>query len=198
MSATVPKRGYARSEDTRSRILDAALAEAELSDFQNTSVAKIASRAGVAVGILNYHFGSKGKLLRELMASQIGEFLALIEPPDDHEDFFDFESRIFEIYLGFLRANPSYIRLAEEVRLHDPELYRRGIDEHVNHIVQRLQRGNDRGDLRALNTTEVLGQSYFMLGTFTFMDRYVEDPAYPGDHTATHFFINTLRGGLAA
>ncbi len=198
MSASVRKRGYARSEDTRSRILDAALAEAELSGFQNTSVAKIASRAAVAVGILNYHFGSKGKLLRELMASQIGEFLALIEPPDEHEDFFDFESRIFEIYLGFLRANPSYIRLAEEVRLHDPELYRRGIDEHVNHIVQRLQRGSDRGDVRALNTTEVLGQSYFMLGTFTFMDRYVEDPAYPGDHTATRFFINTMRGGLAA
>ena len=198
MPATARKRGYARSEDTRSRILGAAHIEAGVSGFQNTSVAKIASRAGVAVGVLNYHFGSKGKLLRELMASQIGEFLALLNPPGEDEDFFAFEARIFEIYLGFLRANPSYIRLAEEVRLHDPALYRRGIDDHVTHIVQRLRRGGERGDLRALDEPEVQSQSYFMLGTFTFMDRYVEDPAYPGDAAATAFFINTMRGGLAA
>lgn len=195
---TPAKRQYARSEDTRARILTAALQEAGESGFNNTSVAKIAARAGVAVGILNYHFGSKGKLLRELMASQIGEFLALLDYPTDKQDFFTYEATILEIYLGFLRANPSYIRLAEEVRSHDPTLYRRGIDEHVHHIVQRLQRGLTRGDLRAMSPDAVLAQSYFMLGVLTFLDRYVEDPTYPGDKAATDYYINALRGGLSA
>ena len=69
---TASRGHYARSEDTRARILDAALAEAGQSGFQNTSVAKIAARADVAVGILNYHFGTKRELLRELMAAQAG------------------------------------------------------------------------------------------------------------------------------
>ena len=64
-----PRGKYARSDGTRARILQAALTEAGESGFQKTSVAKIAVRAGVAVGVVNYHFGSKGELLRELMAS---------------------------------------------------------------------------------------------------------------------------------
>jgi len=115
---------YARSEDTRARILDATLVEAGKAGFHNTSVAKIAARAEVAIGILNYHFGSKGELLRELMASQAGEFLALLKPPEPHDDYFSYERSLLLVYLQFLRANPSYVRLAEEVRSHDPELYR--------------------------------------------------------------------------
>ena len=56
---------YAKSRDTRARILAAALAEASDSGFHKTSVARIAARAGVAVGNLHYHFGSRRELLRE-------------------------------------------------------------------------------------------------------------------------------------
>ena len=64
---------YAKSRDTRARILAAALAEASESGFHMTSVARIASRAGVAVGNLNYHFGSRRELLRELMGTLVAD-----------------------------------------------------------------------------------------------------------------------------
>ena len=88
-----PRGKYARSDGTRARILQAALTEAGESGFQKTSVAKIAVRAGVAVGVVNYHFGSKGELLRELMASLTRDlhsrlYLAM---PATGGDFFDHE-----------------------------------------------------------------------------------------------------------
>ena len=58
-SAPSGRAAYAKSADTRARILAAALAEASESGFHKTSVARIAARAGVAVGNLHYHFGSK-------------------------------------------------------------------------------------------------------------------------------------------
>ncbi len=71
------------------------------------SVAKIAARTDVAVGILNYHFGSRRELLRELMAAQAGEFIARLTAPTDADSFFDYEQAILAIYLTFLHANPT-------------------------------------------------------------------------------------------
>ncbi len=194
---TASRGHYARSEDTRARILDAALAEAGQSGFQNTSVAKIAARAEVAVGILNYHFGTKRELLRELMASQAGEFIARLTAPAEADSFFAYEDAILTTYLTFLHANPNYVRLSEEVRVHDPDLYHEGLRANVEHICGRIRRGMQRGDLRVMNDEEILAQAYFMLGALTFLDRFVEDERYPGDAAAVTLFINSLRGAMA-
>lgn len=194
-----PSRGqYARSEGTRARILEAALAEAGRAGFQNTSVARIAARAEVAVGILNYHFGSKRELLHELMASQAGEFLSRLRPRAEGEDFFSFEQAMLGTYLTFLQANPNYVRLAEEVRLHDPDLYHEGTQAHVNHIVSRIAGGIARGELRTMDAREIRAQAYFMLGALTFLDRFLDDDAYPGDTAVVTSFIDSLRRILAA
>lgn len=188
---------YARSEETRARILDATLAEAGRAGFHSTSVARIAARADVAIGILNYHFGSKGELLRELMASQAGEFLALLKPPAAEDDFFSYERTLLLVYLKFLGANPSYVRLAEEVRSHYPQLYREGITAHAAHIIDRIRKGIARGDLKPLSPVEQRTQAYFMLGTLTFLDRYQEDVDYPGDGPVVDAYIHNLRATLA-
>ena len=73
MASPAPRsRGpYAKSSDTRARILDAALEVAGELGFHRASVARIAERAGVAVGNLHYHFGSRDELLRELMETLV-------------------------------------------------------------------------------------------------------------------------------
>jgi AcrR family transcriptional regulator len=188
---------YARSEGTRARILNAALEEAGQSGFQNTSVAKIAARAAVAVGILNYHFGSKRELLRELMVTLGREFIAQLAAPTDADSFFDYEHRILTIYLKFLKANPNYVRLSEEVRLHDPELYQAGIQANISHICGRIRRGIKRRDLRPMHDTEIRAQAYFMLGALTFLDRFREDDHYPGDTAVVKLYIDSLRASMA-
>ena len=73
--ARTPRASYAKSRDTRARIMAAALAEASDRGFHKTSVARIAARAGVAVGNLNYHFGSREGLIRELMSGLVADLV---------------------------------------------------------------------------------------------------------------------------
>jgi AcrR family transcriptional regulator len=58
--------------DTRERIVRAALAVLdETEDVGRVTVRRIAKRAGVAVGAINYHFGSKDDLLNEAVAGEM-------------------------------------------------------------------------------------------------------------------------------
>ncbi len=94
--------GYAKSLDTRARILAATLEEAGDSGFHKASVARIAARAGVAVGNLHYHFGSRGQLLRELMGSLMADLLPRLHAADadDDADFFERERAGLLVYLA--------------------------------------------------------------------------------------------------
>jgi AcrR family transcriptional regulator len=192
-----PRGRYARSENTRNRILAAALAEAADGGITNTSVSRIAARAGVALGNLNYHFGSKKELLHELMAAQVEDMLSRMSVPAETDDFFSYEESLVRAYLGFLHENPTYIRLAEEVRHIDPELYRTGMHAHVRLIQERIEDGVNRGDLRAMSQDEMRAQAYFMLGIFTVLDRFIADANYPDDATVAAIFVNIMRHGLA-
>jgi AcrR family transcriptional regulator len=195
-STTAARGQYARSEDTRARILDAALALASEGGLQKVSVARIAARADVAVGNLNYHFGSKKRLLTELMASRMEDFLSRVAPPAEGDDFFTYETSLLRTYVEFLHANPTYVRLAEEIRHHDPALYQAGMKSHVEQIVGRLRKGISQGDLRRMSDEELLAQAYLLQGAYTFLDRFLEADDYPGDDVLLSSISNLLKGGL--
>ncbi len=188
---------YARSEETRARILQAAMEEAIESGFQNTSMAKISARAGVAVGILNYHFNSRQELLRQIMRKQMEDFLSSFTPPVADDDFFVYEEKLLDDYLKFLRSNPNFIRLSEEARLHDPDIYYQGIQAHADFIRVRIRRGIKRGDLRPMRPDEISSQAYFIMGSLTFLDRLLLAERAPKDNTIITSFLGLLRKGLA-
>ena len=189
---------YARSKNTRSRILDAAMIEATECGFQYTSMAKIAARAGVAVGILNYHFQSRKELLRQIMKTQRNNFLSSFVRPETEEDFFTHEENLVADYLMFLHANPNFVRLSEEARLHDPDLYYEGIEDHANHICGRIKRGIKHGDLRAMSTDEIISKAYFILGSLTFLDRLLHCDNCPDDKEIIKSYVGILRNGLSS
>ncbi|MFP8880918.1 MAG: TetR/AcrR family transcriptional regulator [Myxococcota bacterium] len=193
--------GYARSRDTRARILAAALAEASESGFHKTSVARIAARADVAVGNLHYHFGSRRELLRELMVSLVADLLSRLHVahPDEGADFFSRERAGLLVYLEYLRANPAYVRLADEVKLHDPELYRRAVAGWVERYVVRFRAGIERGTLRPMDDSEITAQAHFLLGARHFLDQMMESVdgrPYPGDEAVVDAYMSLVRDGL--
>jgi AcrR family transcriptional regulator len=202
-SAAAPSRRvrYARSHDTRARILEAALAEASDTGFHKTSVARIAARAGVAVGNLHYHFGSRRELLRELMGSLVADLLSRLHVanPPESADFFDRERAGLLVYLEYLRANPAYARLADEVKLHEPELYRRAVAGWVEHYVEQLRVGVQRGTLRPMEDAEIAAQAHFLLGARHFLDQMMESVdgrPYPGDEAVVDAYLALVRDGL--
>lgn len=194
--------GYAKSLDTRARILAATLKEASVSGLHKASVARIAARAGVAVGNLNYHFGSRGKLLRELMASLMADLLPRLHAAeaDDHADFFERERAGLLVFLDYLRTHPAHVRLANEIRLHEPALYRRAVAGWVERIAARIRAGIAHGALRPMNAAEISVLAHFLLGASQFLEHMVENTtgrSYPGDGAVVDAYIRLLRTGLA-
>jgi AcrR family transcriptional regulator len=193
----LPERKYARSEDTRARILAAALEETTRVGFHKVSMANIAAKAEVAVGILNYHFGSRQKLLHELMSSQVQNFWSHMSLPRDGRAFFDYEAAILKIYLEFLHANPYYVQLSEEIRRFEPELYQQGIGNQLLGIIERIKAGIRRGELSTMSTDEIRTRAYLIHGAYTFLNRLIDDDKYPGDEFVITIVMNMLRKGLA-
>lgn len=192
--------GYARSRDTRARILAAALAEAGEVGFHKTSITRIAARAGVALGNVNYHFGSKSKLLHELMASLVADLSSRIHVslPADSDDFFDQEHAGLLAYLAYLRENPAYARLADEVKLHEPELYRLAFDGWIEIFAARIRDGIERGSIRAMAPTEIRALAHVMYGAHQFLDRLIESAEDPGDEAIADAYLGFVRAGLGA
>ena len=50
-----------------------------------------------AVGILNYHFGSRQEMLRELMSTQIQHFWSMLSLPQAELKFFEYEAAILKV-----------------------------------------------------------------------------------------------------
>ncbi len=189
---------YAKSRETRARILAAALAEASDSGFHKTSVARIAARAGVAVGILNYHFGSRHGLLRELMGSLVGDLMSRLDAadPDDGADFFDRQRAGLLVYLDYLRANPAYVRLADEVKLHEPDLYRRAVAGWLERMAARIRVGIEQGSLRPMDDAEIAAQAHFLLGARHFLEQMMESADGLGGEAVVDAYLGLVRDGL--
>ena len=190
--------GYAKSRDTRARILAAALAEAGRAGLHKASVARIAERAGVAIGNLNYHFGSRKMLLRELMGTLVADLMPRLHAIDaaGDADFFERQRAGLLAYLDHLRAHPEQVRLADEIKLHDPELYRRAVADWTRRMAARIRDGIAQGALRPMREAEITAQAYFLLGARHFLEPMIESPGGPADEAVVDAYLALLRDGL--
>ena len=193
--------GYAKSRDTRARILAAALAEASDAGFHKTSVARIAARAGVAIGNLHYHFGSRRALLRELMGTLVADLLSRLQVaiPSENADYFETERAGLLVYLEYLADNPAYAGLADEVKLHEPQLYRKAVADWIESFVERMRANIERGVIRPMNDAEIAVQAHFLLGTRHFLAEMMESVdgrPYPGHEVVVDAYLALVRDGL--
>lgn len=195
------KRGpYAKSSQTRERILAAAFEVAGEVGLHRAAVATIADRAGVAVGNLHYHFGSRDDLLLELMVWVQEELIGEMENAiADIPGYLAAEEASIRAYLAFVHRNPAYVRLAEEARLHQPELYRGGIDNWLTLIREGLEEAGRQGEVRTMSPAEIRCVAHFLLGARYFLDQMVagsKEQPYPGDDVVVAAYMAFVRNGL--
>ncbi len=197
-TARAEREGYPKSRETRARILAAALAEASEIGLHKTSVARIAARAGVALGSVNYHFGSRDDLLRELMTQQIADLMLRLHAADADEgaDFFERQRAGLLAYLEHLRAHPAHLRLLDEIKLHDPKLYRWGVADWVGRMEARIRAGIEEGCLRPMDESEITYQAHFLLGARHFIEQLREVGDGPPDHAVVDAYLGLVRQGL--
>jgi AcrR family transcriptional regulator len=187
---------YVRSEDTRARILSAAMEECAKIGFHKATMANIATNAGVAVGIINYHFGSRKDLLRQTMSAYAEHFQSSMLLTRTGLSFFEYEAAILETYLQYLRDNPNYVQLAEEIRRYEPYMYEQGKQAQFEGIIRRIEIGIKTEEISPINSSEIRIRAHLILGAYTSLDRLLEDEQYPGDDQVIVSIIKMLRSGL--
>lgn len=196
----LPEAGYAKSRDTRAQILAAALEEAAESGFYKTSVARIAARAGVAIGSLNYHFGSRGALLRELMRQLVDDYMARVQAVEAQggDDYFARERAQLLAYVEHVRESPSQVRLAEEIRLHEPELYRRGTRHWIDRMAGRIREGIAEGSLRPMKDAEIILKAHLLVGARHALEELAQSDVGNDDAEVVDAYLDLVRCGLGA
>lgn len=197
------KRGeYAKSAETRERILTAAAAVAGEVGVHAVSVARIAERAGVAVGNLHYHFGSLDELMRVVM-QHVADWLTseILQAIESGGDVFAREEAAFRAYLAFVRRNPTYVRLAEEARVHHPEIYHSVLKTWLDLFGENLRDGIASGEVRPMSDQELHALTHYLIGARYFVDQMIQGlhgQTYPGDDAVVASYMNFVRCGLAA
>jgi AcrR family transcriptional regulator len=128
--------------DTRERILEAALAAFAEKGFDGATTREIANRAGVQLGLIQYHFGGKQKLWQEAVDrsfEEIGKGLDEAEGAVDGEDALARTRAAIRAHVHYVARHPEFVRL-----MHD-EGKRRGprmrwiVDRHVKLMFARME-----------------------------------------------------------
>ncbi len=195
------KRGnYAKTVETRGRILAAARDTAEDLGFHGVSLSEVATRAGVAVGNVSYHFGSREELLREVMQSISAQLQqdVVLAGVSGHDLFERGEAGI-RAYLSFIHRHPAYARMSEQVRHHEPAIYNESLATWVALQRAAIQEGIDEGTLRPMTAEEISATAYLIIGAHYFLDQMIEGiggEAYPGDDIVVTAYMKLFRGGL--
>jgi AcrR family transcriptional regulator len=71
------------AEDTRARLLEAAIAVAERDGAAHLTLDAVAAQAGVSKGGLLYHFPDKDRLLETLLEAMLERFDTALDAHDD-------------------------------------------------------------------------------------------------------------------
>jgi AcrR family transcriptional regulator len=134
--------------DASERILEAALRTFAEKGFDGATTRVIAKRAGVPVGLLQYHFGGKQKLWQAAVDRAFGEINYGLDDAAPRSD--DAKDEVARIRAG-IRAHVQFVaRHPEFVRLMHDEGKRRGlrmrwlVDRHVKPMFDRLERMVER------------------------------------------------------
>ncbi|MCR9093055.1 MAG: TetR/AcrR family transcriptional regulator [bacterium] len=199
---SAPEQGYAKSRETRARILAAALEEAGESGLQKTSMSRVAMRAGVAQGSLNYHFGSRAELIRELMLQLVSDYLPHAQSVESAQaaeggDFFARERAVLLAYVAYVRKHPVFVRLSDEIRMLEPEMARERELESVERFVTRVRSGIDEGSVRPMDERDLWLKSRFMLGVRHTLEEIALTESDLHDAEIVDAYLDMLRSGLA-
>ena len=174
----------ARGRRTLRLILDAAAEEFGERGYHDGSIARIASRAGVAIGSFYTYFDSKEAVFRALVADmsrQVREHVApfILAAPDRLAG----ERAGLAAYLAFVRTHKALYRIIDESAFVAEDAYRRHYEDVAEGYAVSLQQAFGRGEVSdgdwQVRAWAIMGMNVFLGLKFGVWDerRPVEDIA---------------------
>ena len=156
-------------KDRKEEIFDAAIKCFNKTGYYETSIDKIAERAGISKGGIYYHFKSKDELFIKLFTYRCDKYLAQVRT--DIQRIEDPEKRLEQFIekTGELsKKNEDFIRFFTEfmtMGLRDPKVYEvmtAYYKNSVNNFKKLIQAGIDSGKFKKVDTDKVARRAYFL------------------------------------
>jgi AcrR family transcriptional regulator len=117
MSPRTEKQYEGIREERKAQIKEVVLEIIFEEGFQNTSISKIAKRAGISKGLLYNYYESKEEMIREVIFDGMDKFMRIFDPNNDGI-LTDDEAKYFvDEMFNILRSNIKYWRLYFSVML---------------------------------------------------------------------------------
>ena len=154
-ASRAPRSAPPADADARGRILEAALDAFSENGFDGARTRDIARRAGVTLGLLQYHFGSKAALWRAAVDLAFSELRAGADSLQTEGSPRERLERAIRALVHFVGRHPEFVRL-----MHD-EGKRRGprarwlADRHVKPLYERLAPLIEEGQAAGLLVPDV-------------------------------------------
>lgn len=166
--------------DTRERILRAAEGLFMQRGFSDTSLRMITTRAEVNLAAVNYHFGSKEALIREVFQRHLGPlndariaFLDRLEAqaqghPLDVERIVEaIVTPVLQISRDPVKGGARFLRLLGRALSEGTDPLRGVLPEHYREVVVRFKAALVRA-LRHVPETEIVWRMHFMFGAMSY------------------------------
>ncbi len=165
-------------QETRARILQAALDLFAERGFEGASVRDIAKHAGVTHGMIKYHFEDKDRLWRAAVSflfSRMGEEIVLGPPARNAQEDFQNIKDFIRQYVRYCARHPEHARIMVQASMRNDHRFHWMLDRFTaaQHKITMndLQRQIDRGlwpDMPAISLTYITAaacQTIFMLAS---------------------------------
>ena len=159
-------------ESSRARILEAALACFSEQGFDGATTREIARRAGVNLGLIQYHFDGKEPLWRAAVSRAFADLVdGNAEALREAGDFDDREAmrRLVSRYVRWIGRHPEFVRMMQDEGRRDSPRMRWLVDEHVRALhgttSAALRSGQERGFVPS--GIDPVHLHYILLGAMT-------------------------------
>ena len=148
-------------------MLDAAATEFGERGFHDASIARITTRAGVALGTFYTYFDSKEAVFRALVRHMSGQVRATVGPHIlDAPDRLTGERFGLTAFLEFVRQHKELYRILDEAEFVDPVSWRAHYEDTVAGYVASLtaaaRRGEVRADVGEIHAWAIVGMNVFL------------------------------------
>jgi AcrR family transcriptional regulator len=140
----------------RAQLTDCAAGVIAEAGLGKASMARIAERAGVSVGVISYHFGNKAGLIAAVMTDAAQAAVAMMEPLIVAQPSATLGLRaLITSNLEFMRLHPERLRAMLEIIQHDNGLYAAQGAQAITDVQKVLHWGQQTGEFGDFDTRVV-------------------------------------------
>ena len=153
-----------KSDITREKLLKAAAKVVARHGYTGASSARIGEEAGVAAGVLYYHFKNRCALLEEILPTMGVQMVAFVSKQVKGMSWgVEREVEGFLAYLKYLRDNPEFHRVFREANTFAPNAYERHFSATLDNFELMLQVQCRKGYLQ-IEESDIRYVAYLLIG----------------------------------